>query len=351
MSGARRSPIIQLDMQAVAQQLAAAKRGGAGADGGGDSSGGAPRRVRPRPPEALLRCCSFCRFCWTCTAGACCSMVRACRACACGHACSRQRAASLHPDPRRPSTQAPPALAAAELLAVLLVYLLAVPNAWPTRVAHLHYSFCRSAEDVVLLSLLRCAAVLLAHAAGAGPRLQRPYLLTALALAAASLPLGLMKLAELARHSGWPRRQWPPFVALYCLHMGFAVAHVVAAQRIAEWVRQRWEHGLGGYGYPWQQGEAAWLLAGQLQSRAEEGGGGDGRDGGDWAGGEDDVPAEQLADADSRWAQCGGLKVHYKLALPLVRRRLLYGRGAALSAVLNWAMRPHEPWRLALPAL
>lgn len=74
-SGLRRTPIIQLDMGAVAQQLAAAKRGGEGATGGG--SGGMARRVRPRPPEALLRCCSFCRFCWTCTAGACCSMVRA----------------------------------------------------------------------------------------------------------------------------------------------------------------------------------------------------------------------------------------------------------------------------------
>lgn len=134
--------------------------------------------------------------------------------------------------------QAPPALAAAELLAMLLVYFLAVPNAWPTRVPRPHYSFGSSADDVVLLSLLRCAAVVLAHAAGAGPRLQRPYLLTAAALAAVSLPLGLMKLAVL-RHSAWPRRQWPPFVALYILSMGFAAAHVIAAQ-------VRWRGGAGG---------------------------------------------------------------------------------------------------------
>lgn len=83
-------------------------------------------------------------------------------------------------------------------------------------------------------------------------------------------------------------------------------------QRITEWARRRWEHGLGGLGFPWEQGEAAWLLSGQLQSRAEEGRGADLHDG-------EDVPPEQLADPDSRWARCGGLRVHYKLALPQVR--------------------------------
>lgn len=83
-------------------------------------------------------------------------------------------------------------------------------------------------------------------------------------------------------------------------------------QRIVTWARRRWEHGLGGLGLPWQDGEDAWLLAGQLQSRAEEG----------WsaqAGPEQqDLPPDALADADSRWARCGMLRVHYKLALPLV---------------------------------
>ncbi len=58
---------------------------------------------------------------------------------------------------------------------------------------------------------------------------RRPYLLTATAFAAVSLPLGLMKLVAL-RHSHWAHRQWPPFVTLYCAHMAFAVAHVLAAQ-------------------------------------------------------------------------------------------------------------------------
>ena len=38
-----------------------------------------------------------------------------------------------------------------------------------------------------------------------------------------------MKLVAL-RHSQWAHRQWPPFIAVYCLHMAFAVAHVLAAQ-------------------------------------------------------------------------------------------------------------------------
>ena len=54
-------------------------------------------------------------------------------------------------------------------------------------------------------------------------------MLTATAFAAVSLPLGLMKLVAL-RHSQWAHRQWPPFIALYCAHIAFAVAHVLAAQ-------------------------------------------------------------------------------------------------------------------------
>lgn len=56
---------------------------------------------------------------------------------------------------------------------MLAVYLAAVPNAFPTRASHLHYTFAGSAEDVVALSLLRCAAVTLAHCLGTGPLFQR----------------------------------------------------------------------------------------------------------------------------------------------------------------------------------
>lgn len=258
------------------------------------------------------------------------------------------------------------------------------------------------------------------------PPRRRPLLLTTACLAAVSLPLGLLKLVAL-RHSQWPHRQWPPFVALYVAHVAFAVAHVLVAQvrpwlhpagprrlgwlgcrglvlvapqpcscasrhplslpaptprkqRVVGWARNRWEHGLGGWGFPWQvrcllrhreltfaslhagchlcwcggppvllpcpsvsppaevpcrahrpgqEGEDAWLLVGQLQSQAEEGRRADG-------GGlpDADVPAEQLADPDSQWVECRGLRIHCKLALPLVsggceagRRRGQHGRG------------------------
>lgn len=57
------------------------------------------------------------------------------------------------------------------------------------------------------------------------------------------------------------------------------------------------------------------MLAGALAGQAEEG-----RAGASAAGDDErhDVPAEQLVDADSRWARCAGLRVHYKLALPQV---------------------------------
>lgn len=219
----------------------------------------------------------------------------------------------------------------------------------------------------------------------------RPYLATALGFAAVSLPLGAMKLAVL-RHSQWARRQWPPFIALYSLHMAFAAAQVVAAQartgqaqqlrgtcdgaclpraaaraavparvpprlkvplpapapalqRIAEWARNRWEHGLGGPGYPWQEGEEGWLVAGQLQAQAEEGQAAGGFAGFGAAAPDHDVPAEQLADPDSRWAQCGGLNVHYKLAVPLVScwGPAVAWRRARLQAVLGLLVGPDPP--------
>lgn len=63
-----------------------------------------------------------------------------------------------------------------------------------------------------------------------------------------------------------------------------------------------------------QEGTETWLMAGRLDSQAEEG----------WGGvldhmePESDVPAEELADADSRWIDVDGLNIHYKLAMPLV---------------------------------
>ena len=67
----RRQPIIQLRRDKVAEELrqqkaAQQQQAGAGA-----------RAPAGATPESLLRCFSFCRFFWTCAAGALHSLVRA----------------------------------------------------------------------------------------------------------------------------------------------------------------------------------------------------------------------------------------------------------------------------------
>ncbi len=79
------------------------------------------------------------------------------------------------------------------------------------------------------------------------------------------------------------------------------------------WASQRYQMGLAGFGYPWEEGEQAWLLLHQ-QSRsvserlldvAEE-----------------EAPSgpsiADLADADSRFITIGKCSVHYNLAVPEV---------------------------------
>lgn len=180
LATARRTPLLTLRMHEIAAELQQHKAA-------------TPRAARARSPapEALLQAVQFCRWFLTCTAGACCSLVRWGR-------CMRSMLGTLqlwgqgllpctqlltppphhtpHPTaalPCPPPPQGPPALAAAEALCICLVYLLAVPNAVPTRSGRLHYTFPGSAEDVVALSLLRCVAVAAAHVLGGGPRFQR----------------------------------------------------------------------------------------------------------------------------------------------------------------------------------
>ena len=90
--------------------------------------------------------------------------------------------------------------------------------------------------------------------------------------------------------------------------------HVIAAQNVVRWARKRYDMGLGGFGYPAEDTEEAWLVMG---SRAPHG----------WSDdaepafrSTDDVPPAALADPDSRFVECGGLTVHYKEAcMPTVR--------------------------------
>ena len=158
----RRQPIIMLRMDDVASELQQHKAG---------TPRAAPWRAAPQ--QALLRSIGFCRFCCACAVGACASMVSLAVACMPGRGATRTPAPPTRPLRLPAPAQAPPALAAAEAVAVALIYLLAIPNAFPTRTGVLRYTFHGSAEDVVALSLLRCAAVTIAYSLGAGPRLQR----------------------------------------------------------------------------------------------------------------------------------------------------------------------------------
>ncbi len=107
-----------------------------------------------------------------------------------------------------------------------------------------------------------------------------------------------------------------------------------------------------------QEGEQTWLLAGRLgapggsrRPRAEmAAGGAAAAAGGDAeAGGRGapapheahDVPAEELADEDSRFLEdCQGLQVHYNMALPQVSRER--SAGESLAWLLYLWQRP--PW-------
>lgn len=63
----------------------------------------------------------------------------------------------------------------AEAVTVLLIYFLAVPDALITHkpLSSYHYEFDASCEDIVALSLLRSAVVLVAYLLGSGPQYQR----------------------------------------------------------------------------------------------------------------------------------------------------------------------------------
>ncbi|KAK9869036.1 hypothetical protein WJX84_005053 [Apatococcus fuscideae] len=223
---------------------------------------------------------------------------------------------------------APWALAGLELLTMLLIYGLLIPHALLMRrsMAGYHFSFRRSLEDVLLFSLLRVLAVAIAYCVGSGRQCQRPYLVTAGVLAAVGLPYVITKAALLR----WPASRGPPVLLLIASAV-FSIAHLLTAYSVRDWARKRYRLGLLGFGYPWEEGEEAWLMMGKRapaspSSRSD-------------MQLSDDVPAVSLADPDSRFIECCGLSVHYKEAFPLEGLRyeqqgivLVHGFGAGVFA-------------------
>ncbi|KAK9836382.1 hypothetical protein WJX74_000036 [Apatococcus lobatus] len=223
---------------------------------------------------------------------------------------------------------APWALAGLELLTMLLIYGLFIPHALLMRrsMAGYHFGFRRSLEDVLLFSLLRVLAVAIAYCVGSGRQCQRPYLVTAGLLATLGLPYVITKAALLR----WPPHR-APSVLLLIASAAFSVAHILTAYSVRLWARKRYHLGLLGFGYPWEEGEEAWLMMGKRappspSSRSD-------------MHLSDDVPAISLADPDSRFVDCCGLSVHYKEVSPLEGCRyeqtgivLMHGFGAGVFA-------------------
>ncbi|KAL6779766.1 hypothetical protein ACKKBG_A13640 [Auxenochlorella protothecoides x Auxenochlorella symbiontica] len=226
----------------------------------------------------------------------------------------------------------PWALATAEAVTMTLLYALTLPR----KARDAPYAFAASAEDVLALSLLRAGLVLVCHFCGTGGLHQRPYLYAATALGCISLPLAMFKTAALEQ-GPLPPAKHPAFFLFFLLHAGFALAHMVAARQVSIWARRRHRLGLTGLGYPWEEGEETWLLAGELSARAE-------------------LDALQLSAEDGGallqasdslfMTDCLGVTVHYRLVHPQGQPRatstvilLLHGFGGGVFAWRH-VMRP-----------
>jgi hypothetical protein len=88
-------------------------------------------------------------------------------------------------------------------------------------------------------------------------------------------------------------------------------------RRTVAWYRRRMQMGLAGFGYPWEDGEQAWLLHSQRVSDSGSHPKNTSSDGGVAAGPDGDLPPECLADPDSSFVDVDGVRVHYKEVDPL----------------------------------
>lgn len=215
----------------------------------------------------------------------------------------------------------PWALAVGEAVTMVLLYALVIPG----KARRAAYDFGTSCEDVLVLSLVRAGAALACHFWGTGALYQRPYLYCAWVLGCVSLPLALFKAAALEQ-GPLPAAKRAAFVLFFGLHAGFALAHMLAARQVSTWARRRYQLGLTGLGYPWEEGEQAWVLAGELAAAAEVGA----------------APAAPedgslLLTPDSLFmTDCLGVTVHYRLAHPQVRCRGSRGAGRGPGVFGVW---------------
>ncbi|KAJ9523573.1 hypothetical protein QJQ45_007254 [Haematococcus lacustris] len=221
--------------------------------------------------------------------------------------------------------KAPWVLCLGEVLAVLLIYLLATSRAIGTRepARQFHFSYMHSLEDVVGLSCVRATLLSLAYAAGMHHMhrvlsvtamhpwalgMLRPYLYASYLLAASCFPYLLVKMI-LFRYS----TDAVPAATIFIITGLLCWLHVFAAsRRTVEWARRRYLMGLAGIGYPWDESDEAWGILRrpphvmEPMSKACMGPHGIAHGGGQEA---EDVPAEMLCDEDSRFVEVDGIKV------------------------------------------
>ncbi|PNH07831.1 hypothetical protein TSOC_005683, partial [Tetrabaena socialis] len=200
---------------------------------------------------------------------------------------------------------APWMLCGVEVLAVLLIYFLATSRSLV--IHHHHFSFTRSLEDIVGLSCARAGILSIAYAIGQRS-VHRPYLYCAYLLSAACFPYTIVKTILFRYGSDGVAAAFILGLCGVC-----SLLHILAARRTVDWARRRYQMGLAGFGMPWEEGEEAWMMMRRpdLEDMTKTSDGGGPESGGE------DVPAEMLADDDSRFVEIApGLKIHYKEVAP-----------------------------------
>ncbi|CAK0784223.1 hypothetical protein CVIRNUC_007427 [Coccomyxa viridis] len=134
--------------------------------------------------------------------------------------------------------------------------------------------------------------------------MMRPYFYVAVGFAFASIPFLVAKAYFALRCQ--PRI---PAAVLIAASATFSLAHMGSARYMMSWARKRYELGLMGFGYPWEEGEADRLYQKHRSQQQEH-----------------LIPQEQpeaphllpqdLADPDSQFTTIKSVSVHYKIAYP-----------------------------------
>ncbi|KXZ55263.1 hypothetical protein GPECTOR_3g400 [Gonium pectorale] len=201
--------------------------------------------------------------------------------------------------------RAPWVLCAGEVLTVLLIYFLAFGSK-SLVMPHHRFSFTHSLDDVVGIVCARSTVLSMAYAIGQRA-LHKPYLYATYLLAGGCLPYLLVKMILFRYGSDGVAAAAIMGIAATC-----SLCHVLAARSTVEWARRRYQMGLAGFGMPWEEGEDAWVIMRrpdlEEMTKTSDGGGPDSGE---------DVPAEMLADDDSKFVELTpGLKIHYKEVTP-----------------------------------